>query len=558
MFAFLKIPLHFSKLSRNKQNVLVSRKCPLFVKHCARNCFHSARQPRKTLKLEAKEEQASDICVSFFGAGYVGLVSSVCLADYCKKVYCLDTDKEKISRLRNLEVPIYEPLLEEKLRRNYESRRLIFLSEDFELAVRESHIVFIAVGTPSRRGDGHADLSYVFSVAESIAEMLPSGYTLIVIKSTVPIGTCSKVQELIKAKTKSSKVQFDVVSNPEFLRQGSAVDNFLHPDRVVIGGCGPMKSLSRTLMETLYSPFVKDKETLLFTSWEEAEMIKYASNAFLATKIQFTNEIADFCQLVNANISVVTRAIGLDERIGHHYLQPGPGFGGSCLPKDIRALVRSAQEYNYSMRLLESVIEGNEVRKRRIAQWIASLASESCIEEDLGTFLHGHHTTHTTTVNIYGKKFGILGLTFKANTDDLRDSPAIFVVQELLSLGARVSVYDPQVKAESVTKYFAAFQGFPLDICDDSYTACQEAEVIAILTEWEEFRDLDWNRLHEVVSRHVIVDTRNLLEPDVISDKGFRYYSVGRPPYFPKNIDKQAKNCEMLPTQNNFQQSKNL
>ncbi|GJQ12245.1 hypothetical protein GpartN1_g4036.t1 [Galdieria partita] len=558
----LKLPCKSSKLEqRCTPHILLSCKHSLFIKQSGSKFLRSLGQIRRTLKsqglhLVAKKGDVSDLCVSFFGAGYVGLVSSVCLADFCRKVYCLDTDKEKIASLRDLQIPIHEPLLEDKLRKNYESKRLFFLSENFELAIRDSDILFIAVGTPSRRGDGHADLSYVFSVAELIAEMLTPGYTLIVIKSTVPIGTCNKVQEFMKAKVKTPKVQFDVVSNPEFLRQGSAVENFLHPDRVVVGGCGPVGSPSRKQMETLYSPFVKDKEALLFTSWEEAEMIKYASNAFLALKIQFTNEFADFCQLVNANISVVMKAIGLDERIGSHYLQPGPGFGGSCLPKDIRALVRSAQEYSYSMRLLESVIEGNEIRKRRIAQWIATLANESCPKEDVGTFLHGHHTTVTTT-NVYGKRFGILGLTFKANTDDLRESPAIYVVQELLSLGAHVSVYDPQVKIESVIRNFDNFKGFPLNICEDSYSACKDADVVAILTEWEEFRNLDWDRLHSLVSRPVIVDTRNLLEPSLIGEKGFCYYSLGRPPSFPQNNDKQQQKYKISASETNLQQTKN-
>ncbi|EME30827.1 UDPglucose 6-dehydrogenase [Galdieria sulphuraria] len=503
MIAFHLLPHKVFYKSPKLEKFTQSIKHPFYTRQHGRKYSNSVGYIRRTLKsqvlcLLAKEDGVSDLCVSFFGAGYVGLVSSVCLADYCKKVYCLDTDKEKIASLRELQIPIYEPLLEDKLRKNYESKRLVFLSETFDLAIRDSDILFIAVGTPSRRGDGHADLSYVFSVAELIAEMLTPGYTLIVIKSTVPVGTCNKVQELMKAKVKSSKVQFDVVSNPEFLRQGSAVENFLHPDRVVVGGCGSVGSPARKRMEILYSPFVKDKGTLLFTSWEEAEMIKYAANAFLALKIQFTNEFADFCQLVNANISVVMKAIGLDERIGSHYLQPGPGFGGSCLPKDIRALVRSAQEYSCSMRLLESVIDGNEVRKRRIAQWIATLADGSCTKEDVGIPLHGHHT-NSTTINVYGKRFAILGLTFKANTDDLRESPAIYVVQELLSLGALVSVYDPQVKEESVIRHFENFRGFPLNICEDTYTACKDADVTAILTEWEEFRNLDWSRLYNIV-----------------------------------------------------------
>eukprot|EP00871_Galdieria_phlegrea_P000278 jgi/Galph1/1250/GphlegSOOS_G5962.1 len=482
----------------------------------------------------------STLCVTCFGAGYVGLVTSACLADYCKKVFCLDSDREKIERLRQLQIPIDEPGLEEKLRMNYESGRLEFHYDNFQLLVRQSNVVFIAVGTPSRRGDGHADLSYVFSVAESICDMLKPGYTLIVIKSTVPIGTCRKVYQLMRSLIHSSEIQFDVVVNPEFLRQGSAVENFVMPDRIVVGGCGEINSPSRRLMETLYCPFLQGKETL-FTTREEAEMIKYASNAFLAMKIQFINEVADFCQLTNADIGTIIKALSFDERIGKHYLQPGPGFGGSCLPKDIRALVRSAEEWGYSMRLMETVMEGNEMRKRRIAKWITQIASEE--RNDFGK-----EQLHTTSV--YGRKIAILGLTFKANTDDLRDSPAVFVMKELLSLGAHVSVYDPKVSVETIEKHLDAVKDFPWKLGTNLYDACQGAQVVAILTEWEEFRELNWSRLSEYVDRKVVVDTRNLWNPTLVAAQGFSYYSVGRPPCFP-----QEKPLQIISNQQNSHSS---
>jgi UDPglucose 6-dehydrogenase len=407
------------------------------------------------------------------GTGYVGLVSGACFADaaHCC-VVCVDSNAQKIDALKRGEMPIFEPGLADLVRRNVQEGRLSF-STDLAAAVRDAQIVFIAVGTPSRRGDGHADLSYVFRAAEAIGKSLRSpGFTLIVNKSTVPVGTARRVRELVQRNC-APGASFEVVSNPEFLRQGTAVQDFMYPERVVIGmwenrfqrqhECTAFRSAplhlherrfvadtepgfdtrknAQTLMTQLYTPIARiSGAPVLFTNVEEAELVKYAANAFLAMKLEFANEIADLCEVAGADISVVTHAIGLDARIGPDYLQAGPGFGGSCLPKDTRALARIAQELWRPCRLVETVIEGNEARKRRIAQRIALAV--------VGNSADMNH--------VYGRCIGVLGLTFKAHTDDTRDSPAVFIVRELVELGAKVRAYDPHYSTTNLQRKMSA------------------------------------------------------------------------------------------------------
>ncbi|KAF6000501.1 hypothetical protein F1559_000578 [Cyanidiococcus yangmingshanensis] len=478
------------------------------------------------------------------GTGYVGLVSGACFADaaHCQ-VVCVDSNVGKIEALERGEMPIYEPELGELVQRNVAAGRLRF-STDLPNSVQQAQVVFIAVGTPSRRGDGHADLSYVFRAAEAIGRSLRSpGFTLVVNKSTVPVGTARRVRELV-ARNAAPGARFEVVSNPEFLRQGTAVRDFMHPERVVIGvpsdrepaavaqfapGDGDhahraldpdqgshfdAKECARMLMAKLYGPIARAKQVpILFTNVEEAELIKYAANAFLAMKLEFANEIADLCEVAGADISAVTHAIGLDGRIGADYLQAGPGFGGSCLPKDTRALARIAQEFWRPCRLVETVIEGNEARKRRIAQRIALAAVAERADMN----------------QVYGRCIGILGLTFKAHTDDIRDSPAIFIVRELVELGARVRAYDPRVSHREVRQAL----GDEIELVQSVHEAAAGADVLAVLTEWPEFREtcaaLGPQGLDKLMRQRVLFDARNLWRPVDWQGSGFTYHSIGRP-----------------------------
>jgi UDPglucose 6-dehydrogenase len=480
--------------------------------------------------------------IAMIGAGYVGLVSGACFADasHCQ-VVCVDSNASKIEALKRGEMPIYEPELAELVQRNVASGRLRF-SNDLSKSVREAQVVFIAVGTPSRRGDGHADLSYVFRAAEAIGENLRApGFTLIVNKSTVPVGTARRVRELV-ARNCAPGAYFEVVSNPEFLRQGTAVRDFMYPKRVVIGirGEPTLKShmqrvhgserglpsdpedpsdtdtreRARKLMSMLYAPIAGTQQApVLFTNVEEAEMIKYAANAFLAMKLEFTNEIADLCEVAGADISTITHAIGLDGRIGADYLQAGPGFGGSCLPKDTRALARIAQEFWRPCRLVETVIEGNEARKRRIAQRIALAAVAERADMN----------------QVYGRCIGVLGLTFKAHTDDVRDSPAVFIVRELIELGAKVRAYDPRANHHEVRQVL----GEEVELVHSVHEAAKGADVLAVLTEWPEFREacaaLGPQGLGKLMRQRVLFDARNLWRPTEWQHSGFTYHSIGRP-----------------------------
>jgi UDPglucose 6-dehydrogenase len=491
-------------------------------------------------------EDAVLLRVAMIGTGYVGLVSGACFADaaHCC-VVCVDSNAQKIDALKRGEMPIFEPGLADLVRRNVQEGRLSF-STDLAAAVRDAQIVFIAVGTPSRRGDGHADLSYVFRAAEAIGKSLRSpGFTLIVNKSTVPVGTARRVRELVQRNC-APGASFEVVSNPEFLRQGTAVQDFMYPERVVIGmwenrfqrqhECTAFRSAplhlherrfvadtepgfdtrknAQTLMTQLYTPIARiSGAPVLFTNVEEAELVKYAANAFLAMKLEFANEIADLCEVAGADISVVTHAIGLDARIGPDYLQAGPGFGGSCLPKDTRALARIAQELWRPCRLVETVIEGNEARKRRIAQRIALAV--------VGNSADMNH--------VYGRCIGVLGLTFKAHTDDTRDSPAVFIVRELVELGAKVRAYDPQANHREVHQIL----GEDVELVCSAQEAARGADVLAVLTEWPEIRQacdaLGPEGLGSLMRHRVIFDARNLWRPEDWLHSGFTYHSIGRP-----------------------------
>ncbi|KAK4537198.1 hypothetical protein CDCA_CDCA11G3223 [Cyanidium caldarium] len=493
----------------------------------------SSPQPASAASIPSSSPSAALLRVAMIGSGYVGLVSGACFASFANcTVTCVDSDADKIAKLHAGQLPIFEAGLDAVVRDNVAAERLHF-STDLPSAVRNADVVFIAVGTPSRRGDGHADLSYVFRASEEIGRNLRApGYTVIVNKSTVPVGTARRVRELV-SMTAPPGAAFDVVSNPEFLRQGSAVHDFMIPERVVIGvrrarpatqtvpaGDGDTADTDRAVgvMRALYAPLERQRGVpVLVTSVEEAEMIKYAANAFLATKLAFVNEMADLCEAAHADVSMVARAMGLDARIGMQYLQAGPGFGGSCLPKDTRALARIAQELSRPSRLVETVIEGNEVRKRRVAQRIALAALDG--DQDM--------------IRVYGKRIGVLGLTFKAHTDDVRDSPAVFIVQELLELGARVYAYDPQARPEDVR----AQLGDSIVLVSSVPEAARDADVLAVLTEWPEFVEactqMGWRALRALMRRAALFDARNLWSLEEMQHSGFTYHSIGRPTVIP-------------------------
>ena len=432
--------------------------------------------------------------VAMIGTGYVGLVSGACFADFGHHVTCIDKNEEKIAMLRAGGVPIYEPGLDTLIERNVREGRLDFAT-DLTEAVRQSDVVFIAVGTPSRRGDGHADLSYVHAAAREIAEVM-DGFTVVVTKSTVPVGTGDAVEAVIRETRPDSA--FAVVSNPEFLREGAAIDDFKRPDRVVVGAEDPR---AETVMRELYRPLFLNETPILFTARRTSELIKYAANGFLAMKITFINEIADLCEKVGANVQEVARGIGLDNRIGGKFLHAGPGYGGSCFPKDTLALARTAQEADSPMRLIETVIDINTKRKPRMADKVIA----ACGGE------------------VAGKTIAVLGLTFKPNTDDMRDAPSLDIIPALQKAGARVRAYDPAGLAEAEPLFSdVAFVSGPY-ICVDG------ADALVIITEWNEFRALDLGRVSEAMNGNVIVDLRNIYDPDEMSAKGFAYVSVGRP-----------------------------
>jgi UDPglucose 6-dehydrogenase len=432
--------------------------------------------------------------IAMIGTGYVGLVSGACFADFGHDVTCVDKDADKISALHRGEIPIYEPGLGEVVATNVKAKRLDFTT-DLSRPVSEADAVFIAVGTPSRRGDGHADLQYVYAAAREIAVSL-SGFTVVVTKSTVPVGTGDEVERIIRET--NPKADVVVASNPEFLREGAAIRDFKFPDRIVVG---TLDERGRKVMGDIYRPLSLNQAPLMFTARRTAEMIKYAANAFLATKITFINEIADLSERVGANIQEVARGIGLDNRIGTKFLHAGPGFGGSCFPKDIRALIKIAQDYDVHLRIVEAVLAVNENRKRAMARKVG---------QALGGVLRG-------------KTIAVLGLTFKPDTDDMREAPSIPLVTGLFDMGAKVRAYDPagmdQARLELPT----------VDYCDDPYTCAQGAHAVVIVTEWVQLRGLDLDRLKQAMAQPVIVDLRNVYRPEDMLAAGFTYEGVGMP-----------------------------
>lgn len=430
--------------------------------------------------------------IGMIGTGYVGLVNGVGLADFGNYVTCADIDSNKIAMLKNGEIPIYEPGLQEYFERNVKMGRLSF-SDDIDQTIQENEIVFIAVNTPFVENKG-TDLSYVESVGRRIAKNL-NEYKVIVTKSTVPVGTNRWLKELIGKE--SGHTNFDVVSNPEFLREGKAVYDFFHPDRVVIGY---ESERAQEMLKDIYRALYLIETPFVFGGFETAELIKYASNAFLATKITFINQIANLCESVGGDIHLVAKAIGMDKRIGSKFLHPGPGFGGSCFPKDTRALVEIGDKYNVEMSLVGEVIRINEQQKIRMVQKL---------ESHLG--------------NLAGKTIAVLGLAFKAETDDIRESPAVAIINELLNRKALVASHDPQAMDNAKRIY-----GDKVRFCNDEYEAVKNADALMIVTEWNEYRSLNLERIKQFMQGNVILDTRNLLEPDEVEKFGFKYDGVGR------------------------------
>ena len=432
--------------------------------------------------------------IAIIGTGYVGLVSGTCFSEFGVEVVCVDKDEGKIERLRRGEIPIYEPGLEDMVAKNVSEERLRFTT-DLKEAVKDADAVFIAVGTPSRRGDGHADLTYVFDAAREIARAM-QGFTVVVTKSTVPVGTGDEVERIVRQERPDG--DFAVVSNPEFLREGSAINDFMRPDRVVIG---TDDERARELMRQLYRPLYLIETPILFTSRQTAEMIKYAANAFLATKITFINEIANVCEKDDADVQDVAKGIGLDGRIGRKFLHAGPGYGGSCFPKDTLALVRTAQEVGAPLRLVESVVEVNDSRKKHMAEKVIAAAGGS----------------------VKGKTIAVLGLAFKPNTDDMREAPSLDIVETLQKAGAKIRTYDPEAMGEAKKMITGVVW------CDSAYETLGGADALVIVTEWNQFRSLDLGRVKDLMASPVIVDLRNIYDPTDMANAGIHYTCVGRP-----------------------------
>jgi UDPglucose 6-dehydrogenase len=427
------------------------------------------------------------------GTGYVGLVSGACFSEFGVSVTCVDKDAAKIERLGRGEIPIYEPGLDQVVESNRRAGRLAFTT-DLAAAVAGADAVFIAVGTPSRRGDGHADLTYVFGAAEEIARAL-TGYAVVVTKSTVPVGTGRRVAEIIRRTRPDA--QFDMVSNPEFLREGSAIQDFMRPDRVVIGA---ESDRAREILRELYRPLYLIETPLIFTAIETAELIKYAANSFLATKISFINEIADLCETLGADVQDVAKGIGLDGRIGRKFLHAGPGYGGSCFPKDCLALVRTAQEAGAPVTLVETTVKVNETRKERMAARVIRACGGS----------------------VERKTIAVLGLTFKPNTDDMRDSPSLTLIPALRRAGAEIRAFDPEGMAEAKK----LLDG--ITFCNGAYDAMEGADALVIVTEWNEFRALDLKRVRALLRSPTVIDLRNIYKPADMAEAGFYYFSIGR------------------------------
>ncbi len=432
--------------------------------------------------------------IAMIGTGYVGLVSGACFADFGHEVICVDKDQGKIAALERGVMPIFEPGLDDLVAANVKAGRLKFTT-DLAPAVGSAEAVFIAVGTPSRRGDGHADLSFVYDAAREIARAI-GGFTVVITKSTVPVGTGDEVERIIAETRPDADVA--VVSNPEFLREGAAIQDFKHPDRIVVG---TGNERAREVMRELYRPLYLNRAPILFTERRTAELIKYAANAFLATKITFINEIADLAEKVGADVQEIARGIGLDNRIGGKFLHAGPGFGGSCFPKDTLALLKTSQDNGAPLRIIEAVVAVNDTRKRAMARKVA----------------------HALGGDVRGKTIAVLGLTFKPNTDDMRESPSIPLITALQDMGAKVRAYDPE-GMEQAKPYLPN-----VAFCDDAYVCAEGASALVIVTEWEQFRALDLKRLKQSMAKPVLVDLRNIYQAEDVARYGFTYESIGRP-----------------------------
>ncbi|MCA3582448.1 MAG: UDP-glucose/GDP-mannose dehydrogenase family protein [Methylocystis sp.] len=427
------------------------------------------------------------------GSGYVGLVSGACFADFGHDVICVDKDAGKIAQLESGVMPIFEPGLAELVAKNVKGGRLAFTT-DLKAAIPGAEAIFIAVGTPSRRGDGHADLSYVYAAASEIAAAL-TGYAVIVTKSTVPVGTGDEVARIIREKRPDAA--FSVVSNPEFLREGAAINDFKRPDRIVVGADDER---ARDLMREIYRPLYLNQAPLLFTDRRTSELIKYAGNAFLAMKITFINEMADLCEAVGADVQQVARGIGLDNRIGTKFLHSGPGYGGSCFPKDTLALIKTAQDHGAPTRIIETVASVNGQRKRAMARRVINAMGGE----------------------VRGKRIAILGLTFKPNTDDMRDAPSLVIIQGLQDHGAKIVAFDPE-GMEQARQILSNVEYAP------NPEACiRDADALVIVTEWEEFRGLDMRRIKDLLRTPVVIDLRNIYAPDEVRKHGLSYFSIGR------------------------------
>lgn len=433
--------------------------------------------------------------VVMVGTGYVGLVTGTCFSDFGHAVVCVDKNQEKIEGLKNGVLPIYEPGLDALIEKNVKAGRLSF-STDLAEAMTDADAVFIAVGTPARKDNGHADLSYVYAAAQEIGRAMKR-YTVVVDKSTVPVGTAKEVQGIIEKTNPAA--DFDVVSNPEFLREGSAIGDFSHPDRIAIG---VENDRAKEVMMKLYAPLTDQGYPMIVTTRETAELIKYAANAFLAMKITYINEIADLCEKCHADVKDVAKGIGLDSRIGSKFLNPGPGYGGSCFPKDTLALLKTARSYERPVNLIETTVLVNDTRKKNMGRRILDICEG----------------------NIKGKKIAVLGVTFKANTDDMRDAPSLTILPVLKEEGADLTVYDPQGLKEAEKHFGADFATWT----EDMYGALKDADVAVVLTEWEEIKELDLDKAKSLMKGDCLIDLRNLFEPRDVKAAGFRYYGIGR------------------------------
>lgn len=443
--------------------------------------------------------------IGVIGTGYVGLVTGTCFAEFGLDVVCCDKDESKIAALKKGQIPIYEPGLSDLVEKQFEAKRLSFTTST-EDAVKGSDAVFIAVGTPSREEDGHVDMRYVYAAVREVAKVM-NGYTLLVTKSTVPVGTAREIEQIVKEENPTA--EFDVCSNPEFLREGSAIEDFMKPDRVVIG---TESARAEEIMRTLYRPLYNSETPIVVTTPETAEIIKYASNAFLATKITFINEIANLCEKTGANVNHAAKGIGLDKRIGKMFLNPGPGYGGSCFPKDTLALTQIGQKYGAPQNIVETVVWVNAERQRSMANRVI----EAC------------------NGDLKGKKIGVLGVSFKPKTDDVRDSPALSIIPLLQEVGAHVAAYDPAAMEEA-SKILK-----DIEWCEDAYEVAKDAEALVVITEWNEFRGLDLDHLAKIMRTKRLVDLRNIYKLNEVEKHGFHYISVGRPEILPPATSLEA------------------